>query len=114
MVTLNGKPYEVAYGRRARREMEAARGKGLMAVCQGGMVLDHATIIWGAIKHADRRLTIDQVADWIEGTDYDAALKECLRALFHAAPFGRVLDEAWIARQLDEEPEPGKAEAPTA
>lgn len=115
MIQLNGKDWDVAYGKKARREIEAARGKGLMEVCRDGMLLSHASIIWAGIKHADKRLTIDTVADWIEGTDYDASLRICLRRLLHAAPFGRVIDEATIAKMLNEdEDEPGKELPPTA
>lgn len=112
-VTLNGKTFEVAYGKRARREMEAAQQKGLKEIVGSGMVLDHAAIIWGAIKHSDKKLSVADVADLIEGTDYNDALKECMRALLHAAPFGVKLEESFIRRILGEDDEPGK-ERPAA
>lgn len=113
-VTLNGKVYEVAYGKKARREIEGARGKGLLEVCKDGMLLSHAAIIWAGVKHADKKLTLDAVADAIEGTDYDAPLNECLRSLLRAAPFGKKLDEATIAKMLGDEDEPGKEQPPAA
>lgn len=113
-ITIGSKVYEVAYGKKARREIEAARGKGLMEVCRDGMLLSHAAVIWAGIKHADKKLTLDDVANAIEGTDYDEQIRECLRALLHAAPFGKKLDEATISRMVgDDEGEPGK-ETPAA
>lgn len=77
--------YTLRYRLSDRREIERECGKGLWDSFTGGMIENHAAIIWGGLTWKNRSLTVEKVLQMLEqhvegGGDVDAVLRHALWA----------------------------------
>jgi len=91
-----------------RDEIESKLGKGLLEAMFSGQVKDQATILWGGMKHSDRKLTPGGVMRILQdhsdqGHDYDPVLKAAMRIVFESRVLGTYNDVELNRLLADEE-----------
>ena len=117
-ISLAGKDYVLRYTLRDRLAIEKRLGKGLWTAMQDNELESAATILWGGMRHANKRLMPEDVIDLFQGHqdqggEYDPAFKVAVRAMFDARIFGKEVQARHIDIILGEENvEGGKAPEP--
>ena len=96
-VKIAGKEHELRYTPKVRREIERARnGVPLISIMLNGDLDGQAAVLWGGLKHADRRLTVDRVVEMLdehlegEHGDYQDVVYEAYLAVIDSRILGEV------------------------
>jgi hypothetical protein len=118
-IVIAGKEYVLRY-RLSDREVieEKLGGKALWDAMTSGTLKDQATLIWGGLKHADRKLTPGGVIALLEQhlEKEDDYVESILRPAYWALLEGKLLGSFNPAemKRLWGDPDAPKGEAPKA